>query len=464
MFVLRLNMQKILKLYFSISLILRIIFAFILGSAIGAVLWYISQTSSPETVKTIITWISPFGQIFVDMLKMIVVPVIFFSLLVGASSLPVSKFGRVGIKTISWYLICSFFAAVIGVLLALAINPGSGAEIETWQSIATGLQSQTDQIAQRTVEGNPLTKIFLSLFRNPFQALATGNFLPIIIFSIMFGLAIRVTMENHANPHAVRRLQMFEDILKACRDAMFKLVDWILEYSPIGVLALTIMNFGLHGPSIVGPYISVTLGVIAGITVMIFIVYPLLMWVVTMTNPFTVLRKIKEAMLMAFITRSSAATLPVSIKVAEEEILVKNELASFSLPLGATINMDGVCVHLPMFAVLAANMFNIELTISKLIILVITTVLSSIGAGGVPGGSLMLLFIILETMGLSAQQVSVIVALALGINPILDMFETMNNVTGDLVCTYTVAKREGLIQTLKPHNAIDSVDAKVSAS
>jgi len=148
---------------------------------------------------------------------------------------------------------------------------------------------------------------------------------------------------------------------------------------------------------------------------------------------------------MAFITRSSAATLPVSIKTAEEELKIRNELASFSLPLGATINMDGVCVHLPMFAVLAANMFDIKLTLTSLVVLVITTVLSSIGAGGVPGGSLMLLFIILQTMGLSSQQVAVIVALALGINPILDMFETMNNITGDLVCSYAVAANEGLV-------------------
>jgi Na+/H+-dicarboxylate symporter len=180
---------------------------------------------------------------------------------------------------------------------------------------------------------------------------------------------------------------------------------------------------------------------------MIFVVYPVLLWAVTRQNPMSVLRRIKEPMIMAFITRSSAATLPVSIKTAEEELGIRNELAGFSLPLGATINMDGVCVHLPMFAVLAANMFDIKLTVGSLVILVITTVLSSIGAGGVPGGSLMLLFIILETMGLSGQQVAVIVALALGINPILDMFETTNNITGDLICSYAVATREGLIES-----------------
>jgi len=130
----------------------------------------------------------------------------------------------------------------------------------------------------------------------------------------------------------------------------------------------------------------------------------------------------------------------------QEQLNVRVDLTSFALPLGATINMDGVCVHLPMFAVLAANLFGVQLTATSLIILVITTVLASIGAGGVPGGSLMLLFIILEAIGLNSGQVAVIVALATGINPILDMFETANNVTGDMVCTYVVAHSEGMFE------------------
>jgi len=276
--------------------------------------------------------------------------------------------------------------------------------------------------------------------------LATNNFLSIIVFSVLFGLAVRVIIESKKNSKQISRLNMLLNLLLAARDAIFKLVDWILEYSPIGVLALSITNFSLYGPNIVGPYVSVTLGVISGILGMIFIVYPTLLGIVTRQNPFRIMKGMDEAMITAFITRSSAATLPVSLHTMKEKLNVKNELASFSLPLGATINMDGVCIHLPMFAVLAANMFNIQLTISGLVMLVIATVLASIGAGGVPGGSIMLLFIILQTMGLDSTQVSIIVALAMGINPILDMFETANNVTGDMVCTYTVAHNEGLIE------------------
>jgi Na+/H+-dicarboxylate symporter len=178
---------------------------------------------------------------------------------------------------------------------------------------------------------------------------------------------------------------------------------------------------------------------------MVFLVYPALLFIVTRKNPYVIMKGMEEATITAFITRSSAATLPVTLRTIEEKLKVKNELASFSLPLGATINMDGVCVHLPMFAVLSANMFNIDMTMGQLFVLVILTVLASIGAGGVPGGSLMLMFIILGFMDLTGVQVSVIVALALGINPILDMFETANNVTGDMICTYAVADQEGLI-------------------
>jgi len=439
-------MNKFFRWYFKTSLILRIIVCFIAGSVIGGILWYISNTAAFSPADVLMPYISPFGTVFVHMLKMIVVPIIFFSLVVGAASLPVAKFGRIGLKTVLWYLACSLLAAVVGTSLAMLLNPGSGTGLDLWQEMAGNSVFQAEEMAQTTGAAGTLSQLLFNLFKNPFEALATGNFLPIIVFSVMFGLAIRISIEASPGGKKAARLEMLEDFLKACRDAMFKVVDWILEYSPIGVLALTIMNFGLYGPKIVGPYISVTLGVVFGIILMVFVVYPALLLVVTRRNPFLILKRIDEAMIMAFITRSSAATLPVSIKTAEEQLKIRSELASFSLPLGATINMDGVCVHLPMFAVLAANIFGIDLTPSRLIILVITTVLASIGAGGVPGGSLMLLFIILETMGLTANQVSVIVALALGINPILDMFETMNNVTGDLVCTYAVAHNEGLIE------------------
>jgi len=436
--------KTVFKWYTSTSLLIRLLAGFIIGSAIGSILWIISAHTGNPVAESVTPYISPFGSILISLLKMIVIPVIFFSLISGAAALPIRRFGKIGLKVIGWYLFCSLLAAILGASLALVINPGSESNLAGWQKMIETLGTQPDQIISSAPVQGGFISILLNMFQNPFEALASNNFLAIITFSILFGLAIRIILESSDNAENHILNQLIQ-LIEAARDVIFKIVEWILEYSPIGVLALSITNFGLYGPNIAGPYVSVTIGVVTGILAMMFIIYPILLFFVTRRNPYSILRNMDEAIITAFITRSSAATLPVSLHTVQEKLKVRGELASFSLPLGATINMDGVCVHLPMFAVLAANMFHIPLTLTGLIVLVITTVLASIGAGGVPGGSIMLLFIILQTMGLDSAQIAVIVALAMGINPILDMFETANNVTGDMVCTYAVAHNEKLI-------------------
>lgn len=436
--------KAIFKWYTSTSLLIRLLAGFVIGSAVGSILWILSAQTGNPVAESVTPYISPFGSILISLLKMIVIPVIFFSLISGAAALPIRRFGKIGLKVIGWYLFCSLLAAILGASLALVINPGSESNLADWQKMIEVLGTQPDHIASSAPIQGGFVAILLNMFQNPFEALASNNFLAIITFSILFGLAIRIILESsdNAENHILKQLIL---LIETARDVIFKIVEWILEYSPIGVLALSITNFGLYGPNIAGPYVSVTIGVVSGILAMMFIVYPILLFIVTRRFPYAILRDMDEAIITAFITRSSAATLPVSLHTVQEKLKVHSELASFSLPLGATINMDGVCVHLPMFAVLAANMFHIPLTLTGLIVLVITTVLASIGAGGVPGGSIMLLFIILQTMGLDSTQTAVIVALAMGINPILDMFETANNVTGDMVCTYAVAHNEKLI-------------------
>ena len=444
-------MNAFFKWYVKTSLLLRILVCFIAGALIGGVLWGISSATVGDGainpgVQTAINYIAPFGTVFVAMLKMIVIPVIFFSLVTGAASLPISRFGRIGVKVIAWYFLTSLAAAIVGVILALAINPGAGTGLSGWESMAVGVASTAEGVVEGAKTGGAaFSALLMSMFENPFAALADGHFLAIIVFAVLFGLAIRVMIEA-GDEKQEARFESFLDMIDTGKDVIFKLVSWVLEYSPIGVLALTIKNFGEFGPILIGPYVTVTAGVVGGIIIMVLVVYPVFLGLSTKQNPIKVMRRMQEATLTAFITRSSAATLPVSLSVAEKDLKIKNELASFSLPLGATINMDGVCVHLPMFAVLAANMFGINLSFSSLLLMVITTVLASVGAGGVPGGSLMLLFIILEQVGLDPAQVATVVALALGINPILDMFETANNVTGDLVCTYAVASRESMVE------------------
>jgi Na+/H+-dicarboxylate symporter len=210
------------------------------------------------------------------------------------------------------------------------------------------------------------------------------------------------------------------------------------------VFALSVVNFAENGVLLFGPYAKITLCVVVGVVSMILVVYPLALALFCRVNPYRVLMRMREPIITAFVTRSSAATLPVSFKSADA-LGVDRKLSSFSLPMGATVNMDGVCVHLPVFVILAANMFGHHLDVLQIATLCVSIVFASVGAGGIPGGSVFLLFMVLENMGLPADQVALVVALCLGINPILDMFETCCNVTGDNVCTYIVASKNGMI-------------------
>ena len=417
------------------KLVWMIFIAFIIGLVVGIVLW---QTG--VDVGGYVTWVSPFGNILVSMLKMIVIPVIFLSLISGAASLPTKEFGKIGVKVVIWYFVTSLFAAIVGSFLALAFNPGSGTSHSEWASL---MSMGSAEIAPASA--GSLADVFLDMFQNPFKALAQGNFLAIIVFAIAFGIALKIISEKN-DAKLQEGAKLFLNIVETCKETVFKMVDWILAYSPIGVFCLTSVNFAQYGSKLFGPYIMLTLGVVIGIIAMVFIVYPIMIAVSTRKNPIKIMMQIREPMLTAFVTRSSAASLPVSLRTAKENLHISDNLSSFALPLGSTVNMDGVCVHVPMFAVLAANMFGADIGFTALLVLVITTVLASVGAGGVPGGSLMLLFIILQNMNLDPGQIAIIVGLALGINPILDMFETMNNVAGDLVCTYCVADMSDMIE------------------
>lgn len=430
--------------YRGIPILYRMLGAFIIGALVGIVCWYAESSHGVALKGTLDAWLSPFGLVLVKMLKMIVVPLIFFSLFQGAASLPLKKFGRIGLRVVVLYLVTSMLAAVIGTVFAMAINPGKG---------GMQLSATADSVAAPAAAANSgaasLTAVFMSMFENPFKALAEGNFLAVIVFAILAGLALRSLLDSfedssQTDPDA-SVLASLPGLASAVNRVLFVLVDWIMDYAPIGILALTIVNFTQYGPDLAGPYFNIGVGIIVGIMLMIFVVYSLMIKLMTGTSPLRFFKYAQEAMITAFVTRSSGATLPITLKTADE-LKIRRELADFALPLGATVNMDGVCIHLPMFAILAANIFGIELGFGNLFILVVTTVLAAVGAGGIPGGSLMLLFIILNSLGLNESQISQIVAFALGINPILDMFETMNNVTGDLTCTYVVANQEKMLR------------------
>jgi Na+/H+-dicarboxylate symporter len=414
----------------------RILIGFALGIAGGLLA---QRFASPEALARILPILSPFGGVLVAMLKMVVYPIILFSLVMGAASLPLRQSGKVGGTVVVWYVLTSLVAAILGVALALALNPSMAQAGST----ATAHAAAAQELVGKAQGGGTFAAFFLGLFVNPFEALAKGNFLPIIVFAILVGVAARCLLDS-GDAKAEGPVRSFLTVCDGAQRISFKLIDWVMLYFPFGVFALTFTNFAENGPLLFGPYLRIVACVLVCVLVMMFVVYPAAIALFRRENPFRVLAHLRAPMLTAFVTRSSAATLPVSFR-AMDEAGVPRAISSFSLPLGATVNMDGVCVHLPVFAILAANMFGMELSAVQLLTLVVSVMFASIGAGGVPGGSVFLLFMVLENMNLAPDQVSLIVALALGINPILDMFETCCNVTGDTVCTYIVARKNGLV-------------------
>ena len=430
--------MKIVNWYSRIPLIYRNLGAFVLGCLAGVIIYKLGVIRGEGFVSQIAAVLSPFGSVLVNMLKMIVIPIIFFSLIYGAASLPTKTFGKMGLGVCAWYFFTSLYAAIFGAAIALLFNPKLASANELAGKLAVQVESMKSNASGG---GNAFVKIILGLFTNPFQALAEGNFLPVIVFAIMFGLAARIVLDSSQDEHTKKIMTDMLDLFEAFQKVIFKMIDWVMAYFPIGIFALTTCNFAVYGVGLFQSYFQVALCVISGILLMLFVCYPLITFLVCRVNPYPILWKLREPILTAFVTRSSAAALPVSLKTAQNDLKVKGELANFTLSLGATVNMDGVCIHLPVFAVLASNLFGFSITPMQLVIMILCVVFASVGAGGVPGGSIFLLFLVLDSFNLSPSQTSTIIALALGINPLLDMFETACNVAGDNIGTFVLSHK-----------------------
>ena len=436
-------MKKLFRWYLHAPLIWLNIGAFVFGCAAGLIVWKIGDLGYANLASRITVVLAPFGNVLISMLKMIVIPIIFCSLVCGAASLPFRQFGKMGAAVVIWYLATSLYAALFGTFTALVCNP----TLENSAALAGSMleQARTMQTSAASAS-SPLLNLFYGLFMNPFQALAEGQFLPVIVFSVLFGLAARVIIDTTTAPSVRNGVSGLLGMFEAFQHVMFRIIDWVMRYFPIGVFALSANCFALYGVSLLSSYFQVAVCVIIGITLMIFVCYPLFILIVCRENPYPVLWKLREPILTAFVTRSSAATLPVSMRTVREKLHIRGELTGFTLSLGATVNMDGVCIHLPVFAVLAANLFGFTMGAGQIFVLVISVVFASVGAGGVPGGSIFLLFLVLDCFKLEPAQSSLVVALALGINPLLDMFETACNVAGDNIGTYVIGKRMGMTE------------------
>lgn len=408
---------------FKSNLLTRILLGLILGAICGILF-------GPA-----MAWISPFGEIFIRLLKMIVMPEILFTLTVGAASVHPAQLGRVGAKALGIYVVTTEFAVSFGLILGNLFKPGQGMKIA--QSAAEGVKADvsTPSLVDTIINVVPV---------NPFGSVAEGNVLPVIFFFLLFGIGLAYVRNSEDEKIRQSGETVFR-FFNGGAEIMYMVVKWILEYAPIGIFALIADVFGKQGAEAFGPLGWTTLAVYLAFMGHMLVVYGGMLLVFKI-SPLAFFGKAKEAIITAFVTRSSGGTLPVSMKTAEDEMGVSQSVYSFSLPLGATINMDGTAIYQGVCAIFVGFAIGAPLTFAQQLTIIATSLLASIGTAGVPGAGAIMLMMVLDSVGLKVEPgspVAMAYAMIFGIDALLDMGRTATNVTGDLAVTCIVAKTEG---------------------
>lgn len=421
-----------LSWYFNTNLLLRISIGLVAGAVVGVILAY----SSADTAKSFVEYTKFFGTLFIRLLQMIVIPVIFFSLISGAASLSPAQLGRVGLKTIIFYLVLMLVAISIGLALANIFQPGLGLQL--------GDPSQT-KLELKTAPA--MSQVLLDIVpTNPIKALADGKVLPIIFFALCFGIGLSVTRDS-ANKVISSAADLLHSVCSACAEAMYKVVAGIMQYAPIGVFFLIAGVFAEHGSKVLGSLLFVLLVTFLGF-ILHFIVGFGGILALHRLSFLKFLKGAQEAIITAFVTRSSNATLPISLRVSEDNLGVPRTVSSFSLPIGATINMDGTAIYLSVCSMFIGFAVGKPLTFDQQLMVMLTATLGAIGAAGVPGAGVIMLLMVMEAIGLKVEGGTIIgaaYALMLGIDAIMDMGRTCLNVTGDIVAAVVVSKHEKVL-------------------
>ena len=409
----------------------KIIIGMILGTIFGIL------ASNFGLIEFTNDWIKPWGIIFVNLLKLIAIPLVFVSIVKGVSSLTdISKLSRIGSKTIGLYLISTAFSVTIGLVLVNLISPGNSISEEKSSELKQTYRTSADikiSDANKVEDSGPLQFIIDIVPSNIIDSASENkNMLQIIFFALIFGISMVLIGSE--------KTLYVKGFIEGLNDIILKIVDIIMLFSPYGVFALLaslISDFGASSDLFValGMYCFT---VVFGLSLMIFIFYPFLLKIFTKVNYIKFFSSISPAQMLAFSTSSSAATLPVTMERCEEKLGVSKEISSFVLPLGATINMDGTSLYQAVAAVFIAQAFGYDLDLSSQLTIVLTATLASIGAAAVPGAGMVMLVIVLSSVGIDPAGIALIFA----VDRILDMFRTVVNVTGDAtIATIINSKR-----------------------
>lgn len=419
----------------NLKLIHKVFIGLISGIIVGALLYPMKE--NPIVSKYIVSGLFEFlGQGFLRLVKMIIVPLVFASLVTGTSAMnDVKKLGRIGIKTLAFFMGTTAIGIIAAIVGANILKPGAGIVLENVQ--------QTQFVAK---EADSFVKVLLNIIpTNPIEALVKGEMLQVIFFAVMTGFVITILGEK------AKRLQgIFEEV----NSLMLKMVSLIMELAPFGIFGLIGKTFITLGWAAMKPLASF---IIVTYILLLFhglVVYQILLRVYAKESPVAFLKKILAPMTLAFSTSSSAACIPLSLKTLKEEFNVEEKVSSFTIPLGATINMDGTAIMQGVATVFIAQLYNINLTTNDYFMVVLTAVLASIGTAGVPGVGTIMLSMVLSQVGLPLEGIGMILA----VDRIVDMGRTTVNITGDLVCSVIIDRIEK-----RAENAEEKVQGKVAA-
>ena len=408
--------------WFGTALWQRVLGALVLGVIFGAVL---SQTMGGEAATAFIeNYVKPVGDLFVRLIRMLIVPLILTTLIAGVVALgDPKKLGSIGLKTIALYFTTTLFANVIGIIFGLIFRPGDGVDLGGADAVPVSTEAPT--LADRLLAIVP---------ENPVAALADGDVLAIIFFAVLVGIGILM---------AGRQGKLVGEFFTQASDVVLKVTHMVMEVAPFGVFALVAFTTASQGLDALLAILVLIVAVYAGLITHVVLVYGGIIRFVLNLPVMNFVRGMLDAIAVAYSTASSSATLPVTIANATENLGVKRSIAGSVLPLGATINMDGTALYLGILALFTAQAFGYDLTFMNYVMIAFTAAIVSIGAAGIPSASLFLLAIVLSTFNVPPEQIAIIVGFILPVDRIMDMARTACNVTGDATVAVAVAKWEG---------------------
>ena len=393
---------------------------------------------SIEKVTTIGVWLKPVGDIFIRLLNMIAVPLVLASLIVGAASLSDLKHvAKIGGKTLGFYALTAVVAISIGLVFANLIQPGHIMTADSKERLMAAYQEDAKLKIEQNVQMDIIQFLVNIVPKNPFKAIADGDFLQIVFFAILIGIFLMQIPRDKSEPV----LKFFSGL----SEALIVLVEKIMIIAPYAVFTLIAATVAEFGFDILQTLLWYSLTVVLGLTVLTFVEYPVLLKIFTKISIFDFFRAQKQVLAVAFSTSSSAATLPVTMDVCEKKLGVPNKIASFVLPLGTTVNMDGTALYQAVATMFIAQVYGFDLNLTQQITVVLTAALAAVGTAPVPGVGLLMLIIVLRSVGVPEEGI----ALIIGVDRILDMCRTVPNVLADSLACVVIAKSEGELGDIK---------------